>query len=264
MRYSCSGTLRGQVRIPLQHGSAENKIRKKRKEHLRILNEGTFSPYAPSCAILNKTNALHFRYHMNIFHEFITAVANGTIVTHLGYISYILIFSLVIIEGPVVTLGAAALAGAGRLNPWGVFVAACAGNLTSDSLWYMIGYTGHLDFIRKRLPGFTRFDRQIRAVEKRLRKDGIKILIISKLSFGLMAIPVLIGAGISRVSWWRTLGAASICQIVWGGSLVLAGYYLGGSVVRHRLGLEAGIFFGGLFVFAVVMALYRYTVAPEK
>jgi len=201
---------------------------------------------------------------MDMLQEFIRAVSSGTIVTHLGYVNYLLIFSLVFVEGPVVTLGAAALAGAGRLNPWMVFGAAWAGNLTSDSLWYMVGYTGHLDFVRKRLPGFTRFDRQIRAVEKRLRKDGIKVLVISKLSFGLMAIPVLIGAGISRVSWWRVLGAASICQIVWGGSLVLAGYYLGGSVVRHRLGLEAGIFFGGLFVFALVLALYRYTVAPKR
>ncbi|MFZ0451755.1 MAG: VTT domain-containing protein [Desulfatiglandaceae bacterium] len=196
--------------------------------------------------------------------EFLRAVFSGTIVTHLGYVSYLLIFFLVLVEGPVVTLGAAALAGAGRLNPWMVFAVACAGNLTSDSLWYMIGYTGHLDFVRKRLPGFTRFDRQIRAIEKRLRKDGIRLLVISKLSFSLMAIPVLIGAGISRVSWWRILGAASICQIIWGGSLVLVGYYLGGSVVRHRLGLEAGIFFGGLFVFVIVMTLSRYTVAPKR
>jgi len=34
--------------------------------------------------------------------------------------------------------------------------------------------------------------------------------------------------------------------------------------VRHRLGLEAGMFFGGLFVFVIVMALYRYTIAPER
>ena len=201
---------------------------------------------------------------MDMLQEFIRAVSSGTIVTHLGYVSYMLIFSLVLMEGPVVTLAAAALAGAGRLNPWMVFVAACAGNLTSDFLWYMVGYTGHLNFVRKRLPGFIRFDRQIRAVEKRLRKDGIKMLVISKLSFGLIAIAVLIGAGISRVSWWRILAAGSVCQVFWGGSLVVVGYYLGGSVVRHRLGLEAGIFFGGLFVFVIVMALYRYTVAPER
>jgi len=196
--------------------------------------------------------------------EFLRAVFSGTIVTHLGYVSYLLIFSLVLIEGPVVTLGAAALAGAGRLNPWMVFVAAAAGNLTSDFLWYVVGYTGHLDFVRKRLPGFIRFDRQIRAVEKRLRKDGIKMLVISKLSFGLMAIPVLIGAGISRLSYWRVLAAGSICQIFWGGFLVTAGYYLGGSVMRHRLGLETAIFFGGLFVFVIVMVLYRFTIAPER
>jgi membrane protein DedA with SNARE-associated domain len=196
--------------------------------------------------------------------EFLKAVSSGAIITHLGYVSYMLIFCLVLVEGPVVTLGAGALAGAGRLNPWMVFIAACAGNLTSDFLWYIIGYTGHLDFIRKRLPGFVRFDRQIRAVEKRLRKDAVKMLVISKLSFGIFAIPVLIGAGISQVSWWRILAAASICQVFWGGSLVVAGYYLGGTVVRHRLGLETGIFFGGLFIFFTIMALYRYATPPKR
>jgi len=60
------------------------------------------------------------------------------------------------------------------------------------------------------------------------------------------------------------LAAGSVCQGFWGGSLVVAGYYLGGAMVRHRLGLEAGMFFGGLFVFVIVMALYRYTIAPER
>jgi membrane protein DedA with SNARE-associated domain len=201
---------------------------------------------------------------MDIVQEFLRGVSSGAIVTHLGYVSYILIFCLVLVEGPVVTMGAAALAGAGRLNPWMVFVAACVGNLTSDFLWYMVGYTGHLDFVRKRLPGFVRFDRHIQAVEKRLRRDGIKMLVISKLSFGIMAIPILIGTGISRVSYWRILGAGSVCQIFWGGSLVTAGYYLGGAVARHRLGFEAGIFLGGLFLFVIVMTLYRYIIAPER
>jgi len=164
---------------------------------------------------------------MDMLQEFLRAVFSGTIVTHLGYVSYLLIFFLVLVEGPVVTLGAAALAGAGRLNPWMVFAVACAGNLTSDSLWYMIGYTGHLDFVRKRLPGFTRFDRQIRAIEKRLRKDGIRLLVISKLSFSLMAIPVLIGGswvqqafaklfGEGRWCWWAIIWAGRSCGIGWG------------------------------------------------
>jgi membrane protein DedA with SNARE-associated domain len=196
--------------------------------------------------------------------EFLRAVSSGAIIAQLGYVSYLLIFCLVLVEGPVVTMGAAALAGAGRLNPWMVFIVAWAGNLTSDFFWYLIGYTGHLDFVRKRLPGFVRFDRQIRAVERRLQKDGIKMLVIGKLTFGLIAIPVLLGAGISRVSWWRVLTAGSVSQFFRGGALVVAGYYLGGTVARHRLGLETGLFFGGLFMFFIILALYRYASAPKK
>lgn len=197
-----------------------------------------------------------------MLHEMLKAVASGTIVTHLGFASYFLVFLLVLIEGPVTTLAAAALAGAGRLDPWGVFFAAGAGNLSADGLWYLIGYAGRLDTVRKRLPGFTRFDARIRALEKRLQKDGVKLLVVSKLSFGIAAIPVLIAAGLAKVSWRRILAAAGSCQVLLGGAMVAAGYFMGKSAVRHRLGLEAGLFFGGLLLAMMAMVVHRYVVAP--
>ncbi len=197
-----------------------------------------------------------------MLHAMLEAVASGTIITHLGFASYMLVFTLVLIEGPATTLAAAALAGAGRLDLWGVFFAASAGNLTADGLWYLIGYAGRLDAVRKRLPGFTRFDARIRALEKRLQKDGVKLLVISKLSFGIAAIPVLIAAGLAKVSWRRILAAAGSCQVLLGGALVAAGYFMGKSAVRHRLGLEAALFFGGLLLLTLAMVVHRYVAVP--
>lgn len=200
---------------------------------------------------------------MNMMQEFFKAVSTGAIVTHLGYASYLLVFLLVLLEGPVATLAAAALAGAGRLNPWAVFITAGAGNLTADGLWYLIGYAGHMDTVRKHLPGFKRFDPQIRAVKKRLQKDGVKLLVLSKITFGIVAIPILIGAGMAKVPWRRLLAAAAACQVVLGGAMVLAGYYLGGAVVRERLGLQAAMVIAGLLLFFVFMTIYRYVVPPS-
>jgi hypothetical protein len=60
----------------------------------------------------------------------------------LGVWNYVLLAFLVAVEGPIVTLGGAVAASAGVMDPVLVFIAAATGNLTSDMLWYSLGYVG--------------------------------------------------------------------------------------------------------------------------
>ncbi len=63
-----------------------------------------------------------------------------------GFGHYLLLATLVAIEGPVVTLLGAAAASAGIMQPGWVFFAAACGNMTADILWYSLGYLGKIEW----------------------------------------------------------------------------------------------------------------------
>jgi membrane protein DedA with SNARE-associated domain len=56
-------------------------------------------------------------------------------VPELGYGTYLILFLLVAVEGPIAILLASAMASAGLLRPALVFVSAVFGNLTADCVW---------------------------------------------------------------------------------------------------------------------------------
>ena len=64
-----------------------------------------------------------------------------------GIWAYFLLALVVILEGPVATLAGAVAASAGLMDSYGVFFAASLGNLTSDTLWYWLGYIGKTDWL---------------------------------------------------------------------------------------------------------------------
>ncbi|MBK8797177.1 MAG: hypothetical protein IPM07_12895 [Anaerolineales bacterium] len=78
---------------------------------------------------------------MAILDQIRIALLTGT-PPDLGHWSYLIIAILVFIEGPAVTLVAAAMAATGILRVDLVFVAAAIGNFLADSTWYGIGYMG--------------------------------------------------------------------------------------------------------------------------
>lgn len=143
-------------------------------------------------------------------------------------IKYIFVFVAVFIEGPLATLVAAAIAAGGVLQPVPVFFSAALGNLSADLTWYTIGYAGRATRVLHRLPWMRIRKEMIQKAEGKMQHHGIRMLILSKISFGVMAIPVLIAAGLLHLSWYRLLPALIGCEIIWSGALVLLGYYFTG------------------------------------
>ncbi len=155
----------------------------------------------------------------------------------LGYWTYLALALLVAIEGPVATLLGAAAASAGLMRPWLVFLAAAAGNLTADSLWYTIGYAGKLEWalqFGRRLglrPGI------LERLEQGMQKHAARILFMAKLTVSFM-IPSLIAAGLVKVPWRRWFPALFTGEMIWTGSLVLIGYYATEAIKRVEQGVE--------------------------
>ena len=177
---------------------------------------------------------------MNSFHRylqvFIFAMKSG-LLPHLGYWTYLVLAVLVGIEGPVATLLGAAAASAGLMHPWMVFTAAAVGNLSADSLWYMVGYAGKLEWA-------FRFGRRLglrpeilEQLKQGMHEHAARILFIAKLTVSFM-IPSLIAAGLIKVPWRRWFPALFAGEMIWTGTLVLIGYYTTEAIKRVEQGVE--------------------------
>ncbi len=171
-----------------------------------------------------------------------------------GAWSYLILALLVAVEGPIVTLLGAAAASAGVMRPGLVFLAASAGNLLADVLWYSIGYVGKLEW-------FWRFGRrlgisheQLERLQHMMRKHAAKILFFAKLSMSLM-IPSLIAAGLVKAPWRRWFPAIFSGEIVWTGSLVLIGFYTTEAIKHVEQGVEYVILVASLaFIIFILWA----------
>lgn len=180
-----------------------------------------------------------------------------------GVWAYLGLALLVAVEGPLVTLLAAVGAAAGALDPLGVFTAAALGNLTADGLWYTLGYSGQMEWLRRhghwaglKLEHLERFER--------LAQDHApRLLFISKLTLGLM-IPALVATGLVRLPWRRWLPALALAETLWTGTLVALGYFFGSALGQLEWGLQVLTLAGGLgFVMLLLWYWTRHRPALE-
>lgn len=183
-----------------------------------------------------------------------TALSSGALPLGLGYWSYLLIALLTFMEGSVSTLVAAALAGAGLLNPWLVFVAAGTGNAVADAAWYWLGRLGRFDMLAAHLSWLRRFEPQIARLEQKVKVNGPRLYLITKLGMWPVVIPTLIAAGMVRVSWRKILLVSAVSEPIYTGSLVLVGFFLGNYLSQLRLGLE-WVWWGGAVMVVLTLSL---------
>jgi membrane protein DedA with SNARE-associated domain len=168
--------------------------------------------------------------------------------------AYILLALLVAIEGPVTTLAGAVAASAGYLNPVLVFVAACLGNLTADTLWYLLGYLGKTEWFIRYGGWLGIKESSLARLQQDIHTHIHKILFVAKLTLGFV-IPALIAAGLARVPFKRWFGVLFTAECLWTGSLVLAGYYFGHMVQRIETNLR-WVSLGGGVIFISIMIYY--------
>jgi membrane protein DedA with SNARE-associated domain len=97
----------------------------------------------------------------------------------------------------------------------------------------------------------------IESMEQALHGRAAQMYLMTKLSLGLLTIPVLIASGLARVPWLRLFAVSVVVEPLWNGLLVLAGYRLGDSVAHMERGLRIVAIVGSVLVFLVLLLLYR-------
>jgi membrane protein DedA with SNARE-associated domain len=193
---------------------------------------------------------------VEIFEQIWSAIRTGTL-PDLGAWSYLLLFILVFLEGPAVTMMAGAMAGAGILRFDMVLLVAICANTIADYTWYLLGYFGGSRSILYR----TRWMRRRRHVVQRLRasvrQEAVRLFILTKLAVGVMSIPVLIAAGMSRVAWWRLFFVSLVVEPIWNGILIFAGYRLGDYISQLDRGLRIVALLGSAVIVWLFIDMYR-------
>ena len=164
--------------------------------------------------------------------------------------SYLVLFPLVVIEGPIVTIIAGFLVSLGFMDFWPAYLTIIAGDLTGDILYYSAG-RWWLKTIYTRVLKF--FDIRIKLYEnlkETLRKNKAPFLFFGKLSHAVGGL-ILFAAGDAGLQvrdflWFNFLATIPKSLI-----LLAVGYYFGSTVSSFGKALDYTVV--GLFVFTLVM-----------
>jgi membrane protein DedA with SNARE-associated domain len=87
-----------------------------------------------------------------------------------------------------------------------------------------------------------------------MRQHATKILLIAKLSAGF-ALPTLIAAGLSGLSWRRWFPIVFIGETIWTGTLILIGFFFTEAVKQVEHGLQL-IIVGFSFLFLLIIVWF--------
>jgi membrane protein DedA with SNARE-associated domain len=183
--------------------------------------------------------------------------------THLGSWSYVLLWLVVIVEGPIATLLGAAAASAGFMRLGLVFIAAILGNFTADVLWYLLGHVGKIEWLLRysRWLGVRRH--HLERLQQSMREHAFKIMLSAKLT-NAFTIPSLIAAGLAGVPWKRWIPAFLIGQCIWTGTLVLIGYYAAESIKQVQGDIRYVVLVASLLFLLVIIWLARRTLRKRE
>lgn len=193
---------------------------------------------------------------MELIDQIWNAIRTSTL-PDLGAWSYVILFLLIFIEGPAITMTAGAMAGAGILRFDLVFIVAVVGNTVADYTWYLLGRFGGHHSRLFRLRWVQRNEVMIEHLSVNIHRQATRLFILTKAAVGFMSVPVLIAAGIARVPWWRLFVISLIFEPLWNGALILAGYRLGDYITELDRGLRVFAMVGSIAIFIILANIYR-------
>jgi membrane protein DedA with SNARE-associated domain len=200
-----------------------------------------------------------------IFQAWLSTLQAGSS-TQLSFLIYPLITLLVAFEGPAVILLSAAAASAGFLNPLYVFIAAAAGNLGADAIWFSLGRLGKQEWLLRIGKRFGVNQPAMDYFVEKLKFEAPKIMFVAKLTNSFI-IPALIAAGFARIRWRRWFPALLLAEFILTGSLVVVGYHASARIMQMEKSIAlvamliAIIFF--FFLFLRIQRLFQRSSAYQ-
>jgi len=139
---------------------------------------------------------------------------------------YIVMFLVMLIEGPIATYMAAFVASTGLLNIYIVLLLSALGYIIPDSILFFIGKYSRTKFIEKILTKVGLHKKRMKNIEKNLGKHLWKSIFMFKLTPGL-AIPSLILAGLTKMKFKKIFVICTLFNVVSALLFSALGFYSG-------------------------------------
>lgn len=176
------------------------------------------------------------------------------IVHQLYAYGYWILFPLVVIEGPLVTILAGFLASLKFFNIFLAYAVVVLADLTGDIIYYCAGRWWLNRAFNRTLAFFSLSKSRVEKIEQALKKNRGKVLFFGKLSH-VVGVVILFAAGHAEVPFadyvWYNFLATLPKSLV----LILVGYYFGSSISNFNRYLDFTVL--GLVGFtAVFLAAY--------
>jgi membrane protein DedA with SNARE-associated domain len=139
---------------------------------------------------------------------------------------YILLFPIMVVEGPIITIIAGFLVSLGSLDFPITYAVAVTADLVGDTLYYLVGRFGANRFV-DRWGKYLRISwEQIETLKRHFERHVGKTLLMGKLTHGAGGL-ILLAAGVAKIPylrffWFNLLGTLPKSLV-----LLLVGYYFG-------------------------------------
>jgi membrane protein DedA with SNARE-associated domain len=144
---------------------------------------------------------------------------------------YVLLLPVSIVEGPIVTVLAGALAAAGLLDAIAVYTIVVLGDLIGDSVCYAVGRWGSVQLVRYGGRYLKLTPDRMAQLGAQFVDHGRKTLAIGKLTHSIGGL-VLIAAGAARMPFIEFLLVNLVATLPKSLVLLFIGYFVGHSLIR--------------------------------
>lgn len=147
-------------------------------------------------------------------------------VTFLQSQGYLIMFILMIIEGPVITAAAAFASSLNIFNIYSVFILSVLGNIFGDLIYFFIGKISRKVIIDRYFKRFGIKEQAVKKIESSLKNNPGKALAIIKIIPPLPT-PGLILAGAVNMSFEKFVFFSFIISFFYSLFFTLIGFYMG-------------------------------------
>ena len=138
----------------------------------------------------------------------------------------LLLFPLVLLEGPISTVAAGLLVAAGLIG-WPVaYAVAVTADLTGDTLYYLVGRSARHPRAGRLLARLGLTEEKLAAMGASFGRNEGKALVGAKLA-DFAAAPVFVAAGLTKVGYGRFLAWTAAATVPKAALLMLGGYFAG-------------------------------------
>jgi len=169
---------------------------------------------------------------------------------------YVLLFPIVVIEGPIITVIAGYLTQQGILIFFIAYVVIIIGDLVGDALYYALGRWGRNGIVDKwgKYVGLSR--ERISSLDDHFKKHSGKTILLSKLAHGVGAI-ILAAAGASKMPFWKFIFYNFVGSIPKSLALMTVGYFFGHAYNEINKYFDSA---GLATIFVAILALIIYLI----